>query len=98
MFSLRLSIFLAFFFWALGLQAAPAMHNHNHRSLHAGHKHIHQHLRSRSSHGAPHVLFEAAQAPSESARARDTNVPETIRAVVGAKWLTDSGSGRVSGG
>ncbi|KAF4471474.1 hypothetical protein FALBO_1597 [Fusarium albosuccineum] len=78
MVSFRLALFVAAFFWALGLQAAPAMHNH--RNLHARHMHIHhRHARSHSPQGAPHVLSEASQAPSESARAwtpNDSNVDE----------------------
>ncbi|CAJ0546233.1 Ff.00g097060.m01.CDS01 [Fusarium sp. VM40] len=71
MLSLNFSFFVAFFFWAITLEAAPAMHHHRHgnhhlRDLHASRAALLHRTRSHS-HGAPQVSVEKAQEPSGSA-------------------------------
>ncbi|KAI3586383.1 hypothetical protein IWW34DRAFT_799469 [Fusarium oxysporum f. sp. albedinis] len=71
MLSFKLSFFLAFFLWAFTLEAAPAMHHHRHGNQHLRHLHatraalLHR-ARSHYHHGAPQVLFEEPQKPSQS--------------------------------
>lgn len=48
-----LSLYLVFFVWALGLQAAPAAHHH--RIMHSRHFH---HAKPKVSVPAPHVVIE----------------------------------------
>ncbi|KAF5707664.1 hypothetical protein FGLOB1_6813 [Fusarium globosum] len=75
MLSFKLSFFLAFFLWAFTLEAAPAMHHHRHGNQHLRHLHatraalLHR-ARSHYHHGAPQVLSEEPQKPSESVRAQ----------------------------
>ncbi|ENH60707.1 hypothetical protein FOC1_g10015508 [Fusarium oxysporum f. sp. cubense race 1] len=75
MLSFKLSFFLAFFLWAFTLEAAPAMHHHRHGNQHLRHLHatraalLHR-ARSHNHHGAPQVLFEEPQKPSQSVRAQ----------------------------
>ncbi|CAG7556773.1 unnamed protein product [Fusarium equiseti] len=73
MLSSKLSFFLAFFFWAMTLEAAPAMHHHRHGSRHLQSLHAERaalRLRTRSHshshHEALQIMLEEPQQPSES--------------------------------
>ncbi|SPJ78749.1 uncharacterized protein FTOL_07140 [Fusarium torulosum] len=82
MLSFHFSFFVAFLFWAITLEAAPAMYHHyrhgNHhlRDLHASRAALLHRTRSHS-HDAPQVSFEKAQEPSGSARAQVVPDQET---------------------
>jgi hypothetical protein len=81
MLSFHFSFFSAFLFWAITIEAAPAMHHHRHgnhhlRDLHASRAALLHRTRSHS-HGAPQVSFEKAQEPSRSARAQVVPEQET---------------------
>ncbi|UZP33624.1 hypothetical protein NXS19_001440 [Fusarium pseudograminearum] len=76
----KLSYSLIFFFWAIALEAAPAMDHHHHHHHH--HRHGNHHLQSlhakraellhqtrshsHSHNGSPQIMIEESQQPSES--------------------------------
>ncbi|CZS76523.1 unnamed protein product [Fusarium graminearum] len=73
----KLSYSLTFFFWAIALEAAPAMEHHHHHHRHGNHHlqslHaeraalLHQkRSHSQSHNGFPQIVIEESQQPSES--------------------------------